>query len=123
MGKRIEDDVMKRRMMVALCFAMVAAPVMAQFSGPSARGQAATAAEVASLRLGAYVVLTGNVVAHLRGDHYTFRDATGEVRVEIEQGVWRGREVTPETTVQLVGEIDRGLAGRYVWVKSLDITS
>jgi len=41
--------------------------------------------------LGTYVVLTGNIVNHLRSDYFTSRDDTGEVRVEIEPGIWNGR--------------------------------
>lgn len=65
-------------------------------------------AEAGTARLGNYVTLTGNVVSHLRGDYCTFRDATGEIRVEIEPRIW---------------QVDRGIAGRYLWVKSLEIAS
>lgn len=108
---------------LVLTLALLAAPVSAQFSGPSERGQPATVAEAQNARLGRYVTLTGNIVSHLRGDYYMFRDATGEIRVEIGSNVWAGREVTPETTVRIVGEVDRGVAGRYLWVKSLDVVS
>lgn len=106
---------------VAISIATATLPAIAQFTGPSARGHAATVADVQSLRMGSYVVLTGNIVDHQRSDYFTFRDSTGEIRVEIEPQVWRDRPVTPETDVQIMGEVDRGVAGRYVWVKTLDI--
>lgn len=112
------------RHLVALSFCvfgLLASSLTAQFSGPSVNGRPSTVAEARDARLGTYVTLTGNIVNHLRSDYYTFRDDTGEIRVEIATLVWRGRRVGPEDKVRLVGEIDRGLAGRYVWVKLLDV--
>jgi uncharacterized protein (TIGR00156 family) len=63
------------------------------------------------------------VISQFLGDYNTFRDATGEFRVEIEPRIWQGREATPETMVRIVAEVDRGMAGRYLWVKSREIES
>lgn len=107
---------------VTLClFGLLGSTVVAQFSGPSTAGRPTTAAEVRDVRLGSYVTLTGNIVNHLRGDYYTFRDETGEIRVEIAPSLWGGRQVGPSDKVRLLGEVDRGIAGRYVWVKTLDV--
>jgi len=78
-------------------------------------------AQVAKARLGSYVIVTGNIVAHQREDYFTFRDRTGEIRVEIGSSVWQNRKIDPETRVRLLGEIDSGPAGRYLWVKSLTV--
>jgi uncharacterized protein (TIGR00156 family) len=111
------------RRMFCLCVAAgLAAPAAAQFTGPSIEGQTATVAAAQEARIGAYMTLTGRVLAHLREDYYRFADDTGEMRVEIEPGAWRGQRVGPETTVRLMGEVDRSLAGtRYLWVKSLTV--
>ena len=111
------------RSLAAVVFLVLAAltPAAAQFVGPSAQGRVATVSDVQNARLGTYVTVTGNIVDHQRRDFFTFRDATGDIRVEIDPGVWQGREVLPATTVRLLGEVDRGWAGRYLWVKSLEI--
>lgn len=101
-----------------LCIFSIA---FAQFSGPSASGRERTVEQIASARIGSYALLTGNIISHQRGDYYTFHDKTGTIRVEIENNVWQNRNVTPETTIRLLGEVDRGSSGRYIWVKSLDI--
>ena len=93
----------------------------AQFSGPSATGRASTVVDARDVRLGSYVTLTGHIVDHQRSDYFTFRDDTGEIRVEVAPGVFGGRKVGPDTKVRLLGEVDRGPAGRYVWVKSLEV--
>jgi uncharacterized protein (TIGR00156 family) len=112
---------MKRLLAATLALGVLTAPASAQFVGPSVQGQATTVAEAQNVRAGNYVVVTGNIVAHQRSDYFTFRDDTGEIRVEISSRVWQGREVTPETTVRLLAEVDQGRAGRYLWVKSLEV--
>jgi Uncharacterized conserved protein len=53
-----------------------------------------------------------------------FATATGEIRVEIEDRVWAGRPVDPETDLRLRAEVDRNAAGTvYLWVQSLDVLS
>ena len=42
-------------------------------------------------------------------------------RVEIENTVWQGRDVSPEMRVRIFGEVARSRAGRYILVKSLTI--
>ena len=107
---------------ITLCLSILSAPVaMAQFTGPGASGRPATVADARDARLGSYVTLTGHVVDHQRSDYFTFRDGTGDIRVEIAPGVFAGRKVGPDTKVRLLGEVDRGPAGRYVWVKSLEV--
>lgn len=103
-----------------LCGALVT-PAAAQFTGPSAAGRASTVEEVRDVRLGTYVTVTGHIVAHQREEYFTFRDATGEIRVEIASSVWQNRKVGPETKVRLLGEVDRGRGGRYLWIKSLEV--
>lgn len=93
----------------------------AQFRGPSGQSGVTTVAAAQDARLGSYVTLKGNIVSHLRGEYYKFRDATGEIRVEVSRGIWRGREVTPTTSVRIMGEVDRGWSGRYIDVERLEI--
>jgi len=112
------------RAAIAAAFAaiLLAGPAAAQFTGPSALGQDSTVAAAAAARPGTYVTLTGRVQAHLRGDYFRFADDSGDIRVEIAEGVWGGRAVGPDTRVRLVGEVDRtGGGATYVWVKSLSV--
>lgn len=109
------------RMIVAVaCACLLPAPAAAWFTGPSVQGQPTTVADAQTSRTGRYVTLEGNVVAHLREDYYTFRDATREIRVEIPGATFAGRQIGPTTPVRIMGEVDTGRSGRYVWVKSLE---
>lgn len=93
----------------------------AQFTGPDAIVPASTVQQVQSARINSYVTVTGNLVNRLREDYYTFRDQTGEMRVEIEAPVWQNRQVGPGTTVRLRAEVDQGVSGRYLSVESLEV--
>ena len=94
----------------------------AEFTGPSVDGRAATVEQARRAPLDSYVTVTGNIVNRLRGDYFTFRDQTGEIRVEIEPELWRGRDVGPENLVRLLAEVDRNRAGTiYLSVESLEI--
>jgi len=102
---------------------LLASNAIAQFSGPSAAGRTLTVQQAREARVGSYVTVTGNIVNHLRADYYTFRDASGEMRVEIAGGVFQGRKIEPTTQVRLLGEVDTSPAGRYLWVKTLEIVN
>lgn len=73
--------------------------------GPAVIGTA----QVKEMRDDANVSLRGNIVQHLGGDDYLFRDATGTVQVEIDHNKWNGRKVTPTDVVVLHGEVDKDL--------------
>lgn len=107
----------------AFAIALSWSPVHAQFIiGPSQGGAGTTVAQANDARLGSSVTLTGHISAHIRENYYTFRDTTGEIRVEIEDGLWQGRKVGSEDTIRLVAEVDRDpIRGRYLWVESLAV--
>lgn len=111
------------RKAIVVAALLVAAPAVAQFTGPTTnnRAQASTVAQVANARPGSYVILTGNVIAREREDYFTFRDATGTIRVEIEDDVFAGRKVGPETNVRITGEVETSFRGRYIDADSLEI--
>lgn len=100
------------------------APVTGGFSGPVSGAQADTVAKALTLGDDAPVVLTGNIVSQVAGkkDKFIFKDATGEVRMEIDRKVFAGQSVTPENTVRIIGKVDKDL-GKDVKIeaKSLEI--
>jgi uncharacterized protein (TIGR00156 family) len=115
------DAVKPLRVATLLAACLLASNAIAQFSGPSAPGRSVSVQQARDARLGSYVTVTGNIVNHMREEYYTFRDASGEIRVEIASGVWQNRKVEPGTKVRLLAEVDSGFAGRYLYVKSLEV--
>lgn len=75
------------------------------FSGPSI--SKTTVKQAKTLKDDMPVVLEGNIIQHLGKDNYLFRDATGEINIEIDHDDWNGVTVTPKDTVTIYGEIDK----------------
>jgi uncharacterized protein (TIGR00156 family) len=105
---------MKKLILALLAAGAILATAQAQmgggFVGPGPGGNGATTIkEALELRDESIVVLQGRIVASLGDEKYTFQDATGSVMVEIDDDDWRGITVTPETTLEIVGELDKEL--------------
>lgn len=75
------------------------------FSGPHMA--VTTVQQAKGMRDDALVTLRGNIIQHMGKDNYLFKDETGTIVVEIDHDKWNGQTVTPEDTVELVGEVDK----------------
>lgn len=109
------------KLLISLVLILVTLNVKAQFTGPSTTGNQIAVSQIADTRIGSYIIVTGNITSHLREEYYSFQDETGEIRIEIEDSVWKNREIGADAKVRLLAEVDTGLSGRYLWVKSLEL--
>lgn len=126
------------RLLAALALAcFIATPAMAEFQNPGAnsqggfngpgsmqQGSMVTVQQAAGMRDDAKVILTGKITQQLAGSHdkYMFRDATGEIRVDIDRKVFRGQTVTPENTVRIMGKVDKDFGeATEIDVKRLEV--
>lgn len=86
-------------------------PVLAQQGGFVEQGATQTSVitvmDAKNLRDDTRVVLRGNIVRSLGDEKYAFRDASGEITVEIDDDIWHGQMVSPKDPVEIRGEIDR----------------
>ena len=84
------------------------------FQGPTAQAKVNTVAEALKAWDDTPVTLTGHIVQRLPhdDDKYLFRDATGEIMVDIDHELFMGRTVTPETKIRISGEVDKDLMER-----------
>jgi uncharacterized protein (TIGR00156 family) len=76
-----------------------------------APGGVVTVADARGLRDDTPVQIQGRIVRALGDEKYLFRDAGGEIIVEIDDEVWRGVTVGADDTVEIRGEIDRDFPG------------
>ena len=113
---------MKRILVTLFLSAFLATSASAQFVGPSSSKHLTTVEQARTARRGQDVSLEGYVVKHLRGSYYIFRDATGEMRTEINRHLWRNRKVTSKTPVRLIGKVDRDVRELYVRAVRLEIS-
>ena len=80
-----------------------------------------TVEQAKSARDDSIVTVTGRVVSRVTDDDYMFRDQTGEIMVEIDDHVWRGQKVTPESQVRISGEVDHERSRVKIEVRSLEL--
>ncbi|CAK7062549.1 YgiW/YdeI family stress tolerance OB fold protein [Saezia sanguinis] len=91
------------------------------FVGPSTANNVTTVEQAKNLRDDARVVMRGNIVQHLGGDNYLFKDATGTITVDIDAHKWDGQTVKPEDQVEIRGEVDKDWNSIEIDVKSIRI--
>ena len=95
----------------------------AQFIGPGVSESIKTVADAKNAYDDTYVELTGHIVNKVEDETYMFRDSSGDIKIEIEDEDFRGQEVTPETTVTIKGEVDKGWGDVEIDVDSLEVTT
>lgn len=85
-----------------------ASPAQAQFEGPGAQSQLTTVEAVADQANDDQTVqLEGSIIEQVGDEKYIFTDDTGEIRVEIDDELFRGQRITPDMTVAIYGEVEK----------------
>ncbi|WP_287373279.1 NirD/YgiW/YdeI family stress tolerance protein [Prosthecochloris sp.] len=113
---------MMKKGLLTMFLSMTAVAVQAEYVGPrTGCPKQATVAEAKQMNDDTRLSLKGFITGHLRGDHYLFRDSTGEISVEIEDEVWRGIEIGPDTNVILHGELEHESGSLEVEVDRLEV--
>ena len=94
------------------------------FQGPTGGTDNNTVAKALKAWDESPAVLTGSIVERLAGsdDKYMFRDATGQIIVDIDHELFWGKTVTPANTVRIAGEVDKEMfEATKIDVKFLEI--
>ena len=94
----------------ALCTAFAAASANAQFVGGPDKSTTVKAL-LDNGRDDQLVVLEGYIVDQIKHEDYTFRDATGQIEVEIDDEVFAGQRIDPKTKVRIEGEYEKEVVG------------
>ena len=94
---------------VAIIFSVfaLATNAFAGFDGPRATPKVVTVDSISDMKDDTKVTIEGYLVEQISINYYLFKDDTGDIKVEIEDKVFRGVDVTPETQIRLIGEVDR----------------
>lgn len=66
-----------------------------------------TVKQLAKMRDNSVATIRGNIVKRLSDDKYLFKDATGQIMVEIDYKYWAGLTVNSKDTLELSGKVDR----------------
>lgn len=119
-------EIVLRVVVVAVLVLCLGVPAFAAFQGPETTGAGggATVQQVKNMADDTHVTLTGSIVSYVSGtdDKYIFRDASGEIVVEIDHKRFRGQTVTPADTVRITGEVDKDFGrAAEVDVKQIEV--
>jgi uncharacterized protein (TIGR00156 family) len=98
----------------ALLLAPLAASYAQGFNGPGSgtnagQVQTVTVGQAKNLPDNSLVILTGNIVQSLGREKYTFRDASGDITIEIDRELWTllKLSVGVNDRVEIGGKTDR----------------
>ncbi len=94
------------------------------FSGPGAQNMPRTIQDAQNTSVFSddiQVTLTGVITESLGNEMYTFRDNTGEIKIEIDNDDWYGLNVDPNVTVVINGEIEKGFYGTSIEVERIHL--
>ena len=79
------------------------------FDGPIDMPKITTAESISDMKAHTKIILQGYLVKQINKEHYLFKDGTGNVEVDIEDQIFKGANVTPETQIRLRGKVDKDL--------------
>lgn len=91
------------------------------FSGPDAR-ELVSVVDALSMPDDSNVRLSGHIVKTIGDEKYEFRDVTGILVLEIDDEDWLGLNVSPDTKVEIAGEVDREPNGVEFEVDTIRLT-
>jgi uncharacterized protein (TIGR00156 family) len=77
-----------------------------------------TVAKVKYAEDGKLIILTGHIVKKIGDQEYLFSDTTGEIKVQIDNGLWGNIEVRSNTLIRIYGELGNGNLGNVDMVIS-----
>ena len=99
-------------------------PVSGGFQGPSAVS-VDTAAEALKARVDSLCILEGSIISSTnKHEHYIFQDGTGKIVVKLEDEIFEGRTITPDSKIRIHGEIEAHyLRDSYVEAEKLEVLS
>lgn len=96
------------------------------FTGPNTTGnvlqvQTVTVAQAKNLTDNSLVKLTGNIVQSISREKFLFRDASGDIQIEIDRDLWALSGITlgANDRVEIGGELDVERRGVEVDVKTI----
>lgn len=92
---------------------------MAGFNGNASQGgfnngtpAPTTVAAALKAKDNTLVSLTGHITRQIDDDEFYFKDATGEIKIDVEDHAWNGQNITPNDTITIQGKVDADSWGK-----------
>jgi uncharacterized protein (TIGR00156 family) len=97
---------------IALAMAVSLAPALAQYTGPSSVPAMTVKQLLDTGKDDQHATLRGFIVSHDGGEHYTFADDSGRMKVEIDAKHFPpGVKIDDKVRVEISGEFDKDMVG------------
>ena len=97
---------------MSLALALPLSPAFAQYAGPSSVPAMTVKQLLDTGKDDQHATLRGFIVSHDGGEHYTFADDTGRMKVEIDAKHFPpGVKIDDKVRVEISGEFDKDLVG------------
>jgi len=96
-------------LLVSLVLASTSYTQAGGFRGPSENVAPTTVKQALDSWDDTKVTLRGHIVNNLGPEKYTFTDGTDEIIIDIDDEDWMGRTVGPKDTIEIDGEVDKGM--------------
>lgn len=80
----------------------------AEFIGEGGTTEVTTIKNAIELRDDSRVIVEGHIVKQLKNELYLFKDATGEVEMEIDDEDFRNMKISADDKVRITAEVDSG---------------
>lgn len=94
------------------------------FEGPGTQAIITTVEQAKSAQDDSKCELIGNIIEQLAGDDdlYLFKDSTGEIVIELDDDLFKGRTVTPQNQIRIYGEVENeAFEKTQIDVKKFDV--
>lgn len=65
------------------------------------------------------VALEGYIVKQIDKDEFIFKDATGEIQIDVNKRAWKGQTITPQDKIEIRGKVDKEWSQTEVDVKEV----
>lgn len=82
------------------------------FSGEGAKTAPTSVAQALEAWDDTPVTLTGYITKQVDHDEFYFKDASGEIKIEVEDYAWNGQNVTPKDKITIEGKVDKNDWGK-----------
>ena len=75
--------------------------------------------EIANAKNKAFVMMEGNIIKQVGKKEFLFKDATGEVEIEVSRRAWGTQTITPNDTVEIRGIVDKAWEKTEIEIKQI----
>lgn len=112
---------MGKYLSILLILLAISTSVSAEFVGPGSTKSLVTVKSVDEMNDDDKVILEGYIIKKIKSEHFIFKDATGDIEIEIDNEDFDGIKVTPKTKVRIHGEIDKDWGFKTIDVDTVEL--